>query len=294
MSKDQKQHYIPEFYQKQWAGSDGRLCEYCRRHKGVRARMCHPAGSGYMPGLYTISDVAPEIADHTEKVFLQSVDAGAAEALRRMCLPEPALWTSELKSDWIRFVMSLMHRSPERVAYLKRKVEAEYPKLLEEFRVNYSTRRQPGDPDTFEEFEAKMAPNPSGRASAVLLQMLMNSERVGEHIGGMRWHVLTLGNPPEPFLTSDRPVIMTNGLTGPDAHLALPLSPNHLFLAVNDDRVLRTVQAMDPREVLNNVNNKVCVQAKKYVYGKDSSQLPFVEPRLGQQLASTPLETRKD
>jgi len=51
MLKDQKQHYIPEFYQKQWACPDGRLCEYSMRHKGVQGRMTYPAGSGYKPGV---------------------------------------------------------------------------------------------------------------------------------------------------------------------------------------------------------------------------------------------------
>jgi len=51
MLKDQKQHYIPEFYQKQWACPDGRLCEYSMRYKGVQGRMTYPAGSGYKPGV---------------------------------------------------------------------------------------------------------------------------------------------------------------------------------------------------------------------------------------------------
>ena len=240
MPKHQKQHYIPEFYQKQWAGSDGRLCEYSIRHKGVEARMTHPAGSGYKPGVYTIPGVAPEIANHTETVFLSRVDTGAAAALTNMLLPDPLPWSTELKSEWIRFLMSLLHRTPERVAYLKAIVEAEYPRLIEEYRVKYPSIRQPGDPETFEEFQAKAAPNPSGRAFALLLQKLMDSELVGSHIGKMQWRVLTLANAPYPFLTSDRPIIMTNGLTGPDAHFALPLSPQHIFLATtNDDTFLK-------------------------------------------------------
>jgi hypothetical protein len=41
--KEQKHHYIPEFYLKQWAGSDGRLCEFNRPHKKVVAQMKHPS-----------------------------------------------------------------------------------------------------------------------------------------------------------------------------------------------------------------------------------------------------------
>jgi hypothetical protein len=153
--------------------------------------------------------------------------------------------------------------------------------------------KQPGDPDTFEEYEARMASNPSGRATAVLLQMIMDSKFVGEHLNHMKWHVLTFGNAPQCLLTSDRPIMMTNGLVGPDAHLAMPISPSHIFLAVNDDRVLRAVQAMDPDDVLHNNNDRVASQATKYVYGVDGSQLAFVEPRLGLQLPSTPLETER-
>lgn len=291
MPKDQNQHYIPQFYQRQWAGPDGRLCEYCRRHRSVQARLCHPAGSGYQPALYTIPDVPPTVANHTENVFLAETDTGAAEALRMLLSPEPYVWTSGTRSAWTRFLMSLMHRTPERVAFLKARVQQEYPKLLAEFRANYPTLRRPGDPETFDEYEARMAPNPSGRASAVLLQKLIDSTSVGTRLNQMRWHVVTFSNMREPLLTSDRPIIMTNGIDKhlPNAHIALPVSPYHLFVAVNDDEVLGAIQAMGPAEVLHNANDKVVLQAKKYVYGRDASQLAFVEPRLGQQLRPSKL-----
>ncbi len=292
MSKDQKQHYIPEFYQKQWTGPDGRLCEYSIRYKGVEGRMTHPAGSGYKPGVYTIPGVAPEIANHTETVFLKRVDTGAAAALTNMLSPDPVPWNTELKSEGIRFLMSLLHRTPERVEYLKATVEAEYPRLIEEYRAKWPEIRKPGDPETFEEFEAKAAPNPSGRAHALLLQKLMDSKVVGEHIGKMQWRVLTLGNTPYPFLTSDRPIIMTNGLTGPDAHFGLPISPQHVFLATTNEETFLKIQAIDPAQILHNVNDKVALQAMKYVYGCHDSQLEFVAERIGKKIPSTPLETR--
>jgi hypothetical protein len=142
---------------------------------GAEARMTYPAGSGYKPGVYTIPGVPPEIANHTETAFLSRVDTGAAAALANMLLPDPLPWNTELKSEWIRFLMSLLHRTPERVAYLKAIVEAEYPRLIEEYRAKYPDIRRPGDPETFEEFQAKAAPNPSGRTFALLLQKLMDN-----------------------------------------------------------------------------------------------------------------------
>jgi hypothetical protein len=38
MAVGQKNHYLPVSYLKQWAGPDGRLCEFSRRHKVVKAR----------------------------------------------------------------------------------------------------------------------------------------------------------------------------------------------------------------------------------------------------------------
>jgi hypothetical protein len=209
-----------------------------------------------------------------------------------MLSPDPPPWTTETKSEWIRFLMSLMHRTPERVEYLKATVEAEYPKLIEEYRAKWPEIRKPTDPETFEEFQATAAPNPSGRALALLLQKLMDSKLVGEHIGKMQWRVLTLTNTPYPFLTSDRPIIMTNGLTGPEAHFGLPISPQHIFLATTNEETFNKIRAIDPSQILHNVNDKVASQAVKYVYGCDGSQLEFVAERLGKKIPSTPLETR--
>jgi hypothetical protein len=50
--KDQKHHYIPEFYLKQWAGPDGRLCEFSRPYKRVLPRMTHPGGTGFSRGRF--------------------------------------------------------------------------------------------------------------------------------------------------------------------------------------------------------------------------------------------------
>jgi hypothetical protein len=287
----QKQHYIPQFYQRQWAGPDGRLCEYTRHGNAVRARMCYPAGTGYKPNLYTISDVPQPIADHTENVFLSKTDTEAAEALRILIASDPSyVWTSKPRSAWTRFVMSTMHRSPERVDHMRATIESEYPRLLAEFRENYASMKQLDDPDTFEEYEALMGPNPSGRATALLLQKIMDSKTVGEHINQMTWHLLTFGNAPQKLLTSDRPIMMTNGLTGDRAHIAMPIGPRHIFLAVNDNIVLHEIKAMDPNNVLHNSNDRIASQAKKFVYGVDKTQLDFVEPRLGLQLPATTFE----
>src|SRR5437764_7727637 len=81
-----KHHYIPKFYLKQWVGADGRLCEFSRPYKAspenmphwrsipLRPRLTHVDGTGYQRGLYTFSELAPNIANYLEKRFLQRAD----------------------------------------------------------------------------------------------------------------------------------------------------------------------------------------------------------------------------
>ncbi len=91
------------------------------------------------------------------------------------------------------------------------------------------------------------------------------------------------------MLTSDRPVIMTNGLADPNAHMAIPIAPRLLFIAAKRPSFLNNVISMPADNLTELVNNKVCEQAVKFVYGEDDRQLRFVEKRLGKRVQSTPL-----
>jgi Protein of unknown function (DUF4238) len=54
MSKEGKHHYIPVFYLKQWAGADGRICEFSRPYDRVKARRVFPDATAYVHGLNKI------------------------------------------------------------------------------------------------------------------------------------------------------------------------------------------------------------------------------------------------
>jgi hypothetical protein len=81
MAVGQKHHYLPVFYLKQWAGPDGRLCEFSRPHKVVKPRRTYPDGTGYERGLYTFEGLSPSVADFLEQQFLLRADDGAYYAL---------------------------------------------------------------------------------------------------------------------------------------------------------------------------------------------------------------------
>ncbi len=61
----------------------------------------------------------------------------------------------------------------------------------------------------------------------------------------MRWMATGVsGAEPLAYLTSDRPVIMTNGLAHTEAHIALPISPTAFFLATRTDAILNQIKSI--------------------------------------------------
>jgi hypothetical protein len=65
------------------------------------------------------------------------------------------------------------------------------------------------------------------------------------------------------------------------SHIVMPISPIHLFVAVNNDQMARRLRSMRPGDLARRSNNLVSEQARKFVYGIDDSQLYFVSRRLG-------------
>jgi hypothetical protein len=114
---------------------------------------------------------------------------------------------------------------------------------------------------------------------------------IGKHINNMRWLVLRAHNPRFTLLTSDRPVVMTNGLKYDNSQILLPISPYHVFVATNNLQTERYIESVFARDqMIQQVNERVTLQARKYVYGLSDAQLNFVSARFGQKYTSNPLE----
>lgn len=287
--KGEKHHYIPAFYSREWAGPDGRLCEYARPYREVKPQWKHPDATGYVRGLYTVPNGDPQVAEHIERHFFRITDNGAALVAQQLRAGGPVDWFNMDRSSWSRFIISLMLRNPEYVARMAAEVVSFYAEPENE--EKYREIRKPDDPDTFEKYLTQSTFHPAGRMSAYALQTIIDSPTMGGHLNKMRWSLVTFKNERHTLLTSDRPIIMTNGIIGPEDHLALPIGPRILFVATNNIETENKIRTIDATIMMTQVNHRVAAQARKYVYGTDNTQLRFVENRLGRKLPSTPLET---
>jgi hypothetical protein len=291
--KGEKHHYIPVFYSREWAGQDGRLCEYSRPYREVKPQWKHPDATGYVRGLYTVPKNDPLVSEYIERHFFRITDNGAALVVQQLRAGGPIDWFSMDRSSWSRFIISLMLRNPEYVARMATKVVRFYDPFSGDYNdAKYQEIRKPDDPETFEDYLAKSAYHPAGRMSAYALQTIIDSPTMGGHLNQMRWSLVTFENERHTLLTSDRPIIMTNGLIGPEDHLALPIGPRMLFVATNNIETENKLRSIDTAIMMTQVNDRVASQARRYIYGADNKQLRFVENRLGRRWPSTPLETR--
>jgi len=276
-------HYIPQFYLRPWAGDDGLICVFSRPYARVEARRKPPRATGFERHLYTVPGLPPEQQSVLEDKFFRNTDQAAYDALQFMLANQDgsADMPSKLRSGWSRFILSLTHRSPERVALLKEKCRVGLIERLVEIESIYDEIRFPSDPPTFGEMKASLQHDIEHTTWVVLLQEVIDSPTVGKFLNAMRWSIVTIRNPGHSLLTSDRPIYMTNGLDHPEAQIILPVGPAQLFIAVNTPEMEEALRTFDPHALLRQMNDKVAIQARRYVYDRDDRQLRFVANRLG-------------
>lgn len=290
MSEPIKHHYIPVFYLKSWANEKGNVCEFSRPNKHVTYKWRSPTATGYQVGLYTLPGVPADSAQLIEKEMMSLVDATAAQAKRLFANDDPRDLTGEERAGWARFLYAMMFRNPEQIAGLQERYSKYVPEMVERIRAEYDMRRGTGDPLTFEEFKEKFLANPLNTSGLHIVPRLLNSQKIIGHISGMRFWTYRLRQFAGPaFLTSDRPVIMTNGLAKPKDHIVMPLSPTLLFIAAHDDWLYNEFRKRPQHETVRRANEKVTEQSHKYVYGADTSQRAFIAKRIGKKVPSTPM-----
>jgi hypothetical protein len=253
--------------------------------------MKYPDATGYLRGLNTFARLRPELADFLENRFFRTVDNQAALVLQ-MLLQDKVDFDQKMQCAWSRFLMTLLHRHPEGMKRIGGKVAAGFPGELEDaVRASYARLRQDGDPATYEEFRSTITDADIDQVHLLVLHKVMDSENVGTVLNRLRWAVIQIDDTHHRLLTSDRPMLMTNGLAQADAHILMPISPNRIFVAARNVGVVRQIHAkIEHRGGVQVLNNHIVRQARSYVYAIDEAALPFMEHRLGEQAKSSPLD----
>lgn len=283
MSDPKRHHYLPEFYQKAWMGDDNKVTVYRRRHGGkLDIQRKARKSIGWERELYSdLSEAEPERRQRVESGFLRRVDSLASDALAEMLSTAAPPSDQARASAWARFLMSLLHRHPARVALLRKAVELDMDETVERVRQQYPELRGENDPETFEEYIAVSRQRLQDGVLALLLPRIVDSQNVGNALLAMTWGVGTAQRTRFRFVTSDRPLMTSNGLGHRASFLLLPISPQTYFIAARRKETIETFSLSKPDDVIVSVNHALCLQAEEFVISQDEAQARFIDNRLG-------------
>ena len=216
----------------------------------MKPRRTSPDGTGYQIDLYRIDGVPADIAQDFEKRFMHLIDTDASRALEKIIVGETDNWPGTLRSGWTRFILSLLFRNPEAVATIKNHILEMWAEGTKALQADYAARRRIGDPETLEEFLAKREPKAAQIGAANFLAEVIDNDRVGKTVFGMKWSRIDLSKSRYQLLTSDRPIDMPLGLADSKAYISLPVSPRVLFVAAHNNDMADALRRANPTEIV--------------------------------------------
>ncbi len=284
MAKFPKHHYIPVFYLKQWADANGRLLKFSRPYgETVKHELTSPKKTGYERGLYRVPNLPEDLAEIVEREFMTKMDDLASEVLREFIANVLHGWTLARKEAWSRFIVGLTLRNPENLDRLKAALQCYVDENYDKWRREYEATKKP-DARLFGEIDA-LEPV---KATLITLARSINNKSLLDKISGLQWGMVDVAGTKYRLVTSDRPVVRTDGLNKPDSHLAVPLSPTRLFIATNNQRTTTKFQSIPPRDLVMAMNKRVVRNALKYVWDTDLTNERLIKGQLSADAHTDP------
>jgi hypothetical protein len=249
----------------------------------------HPAGAGYETDLYTADSSDLRIARYLEDRFFKITDSEGAKSLAFI---ERGQWNSmdsKVRTGWTRFVLSLLQRTPNEMKVIFDVVSKYTESKRSTFEAHYESIRASAAWPTFEEYWADQLSETTARIWIQATQRNIDSKKLGQYINDLYWRVIEIHGS-FTLMTCDRPIVMTNGLDRPDGHLALPISPEKLFVAANNPQAVQFLDGSDSDNLAKSVNDRIVRQARRFCIATDDTHLKFFTKRFGEKLPSSPLD----
>jgi hypothetical protein len=281
MSEPDKHHYLPVFYLSRWSQSDGKVIRYYRPHQAIVASPIAPKNTGFEHGLYRLEGYVPEAQNTIEKNFMAPVvDDPASRALDILIKRDNSSLTPGHRMAWTRFLMSLHVRNPGKMEQINNKADHRLRQSLLTNPEEYEAVLGADDPPTLVEWVEQKAPEIwSNFGKEILPDIIMHPPTV-DAIIRMHWWTIGIEDGFPDLLTCDRPVYMSHGVMDERCFIALPLSPQFVFIATRTQSTFDRVMSPGIKAVTKLINETMVMQAEKYVYGAHDRHLRFVENRL--------------
>ena len=273
MKDPERHHYLPEFYQKRWA-ADNKVKVYRKFNGRLSINSLAPKAIGFVRNLYATDEIEGLDRQLIERDVLRRIDNDAARSLRYFENNLRGSGDKRLTFAWTQFLLTLLHRSPNRISEIRKSIPEYAPTIFDEIREKF--------PDEPEEKIREILTEKRVHEGVYqsLIQQLFVSSNVGNVIQNMNWCIIEVKNTKFDFLTSDKPLMTSNGLGLTNSFLILPVGRRSLFVACHDKRIADHLIDRPPNELVQLVNDVVVRQATMFVIAYDERQTRFIDNRL--------------
>lgn len=233
--------------------------------------------------MYELKSVAPEHAQWIEMGPMWEIDTCGSRALELLEDGNLASMSEQERSNWSRFLMSMMMRGPDDIELIRKTYAAEWqqeiPDLIEKLKgsENKITRTLV---DKVPEMLAADGPLMADWALEMTVERLMNHTGMGSLLNNLIWMVQEVPEDVPELLTSDRAVIASDTMVHHDDYILMPIGPRRLFVGVTTPETEYRVNQYDIATQVACVNRLIVGQAQEQVYGTDDAQLEFVREHM--------------
>lgn len=242
-----------------------------------------PKAVGFERDLYSTTGAGGGDKYLVEKSIMRMVDNDAAQALGIFELAKKPPENDRLNNAWTNFLVSLLHRTPSRIASIRASLDAEAKKVFSEIVEKYPEYEGKSQEDIITDATID-------GAYQYLMERLVLSSRVGAALGAMTWCVIDTSENAHEFLMGDLPLIQSNGLGHNKSFVLLPIGPHSLFVASPKSDFSDWLLSLRGRDMMKFINDAMVRQAEHFVIALHERQSRFVENRLGTstELVRTP------
>ena len=253
-------HYLPEFYLRRWTRA-GKLYRYVRPIKNARIhqKKVSPAAVGYEPHLYSYTEGQSELErTRLEHSYFQQIDDRAAKALVKLENMERGSAIDHV--GLVQFVISLLHRSPRRIQHLREELTK---RMLDVPEFNPSL---PRDQNMIRD-----------RVNDLLVDLISSDTVIPEIVGMKVFHVPVYAK--RRLLTSDTPIMLSQGTRNPRAFLILPYAPDRLIIFAHEENVALDFSTQEGDVLVNAINDAIVRQARQVIISSDDYERVFIDER---------------
>jgi hypothetical protein len=216
MTRPRDNHYVPQFLLSRWCDHRGKLTAYARHQGRVVTSELSPRGTAFEPELYSYEGVGAENRHALETNFMTPhIDTPAASIVQKIVNGGLPTLTTDERSDFTRFVLSLRARHPDAVAMARSEGRRNLIASLARDPEEYIAARSPSSPSALLEWTEQHAPGLIVNFGMTVLTGVITDDKTGERIFRMPWWTYDVRDARTDLLISDRPCLLEgNALEG--------------------------------------------------------------------------------